>query len=347
MTKLKQGILITNLGSPDSTETADVRRYLDQFLSDPRVLDINPIARQAILKLFILPFRPKKSGEAYKEVWTDEGSPLIVTTYKQAELLRERLGPDIPIVVGMRYGNPSTEKAVRELVEQGVEEIFHIPMYPHYAMASYETAVAAVQDAVKKIAPRTKLRIQPPFYNDPDYIDALLEASAEDLAKEYDHILFSYHGVPERQVRNTDSSGCYCLKLENCCEVPNPAHGMCYRAQCYATTRLFVEKAGIPKEKYSVSFQSRLGRDPWLRPFTDQRLEELPKQGVKKLLIISPAFVADCLETIEELGMEGEESFLESGGKEYSLIPCVNTHPRWIDTLEKFSRQFLETEWPA
>jgi protoporphyrin/coproporphyrin ferrochelatase len=347
MTKRKQGILLTNLGSPDSTNTADVRRYLDEFLSDPRVLDIPTWKREAVLNLFILPFRPKKSAEAYKEVWTEEGSPLIVTTNKQAALLRERLGPEIPVAVGMRYGNPSSEAAVRELINRGVEEIFHIPLYPHYAMSSYETAVACVQSAVEKIAPRTTLRIQPPYYADPDYIEALLEPAKPYLEKDYDHILFSYHGIPERHLRVSDPSKCYCLKLKDCCEVPNPVHGTCYRAQCFATTRHFIDRAGIPREKYSVSFQSRLGRDPWLQPFTDHQLEKFPKQGIKKLLIISPAFVSDCLETLEELGMAGKESFLESGGTEYHLIPCMNDHPRFIDVLEKFSRDFLTRQWPS
>ncbi|MFU8804264.1 MAG: ferrochelatase [Bradymonadaceae bacterium] len=342
MTTRKRGILLVNLGSPDSTKVEDVRRYLDEFLSDPRVLDIPKIKREAILRLFILPFRPKKSAHAYEQVWTEEGSPLIVTTFKCAELLSERI--DAPIAVGMRYGNPSAASAVQELVDQGVDEIFLIPLYPHYAMSSYETAVAKVQEAVFVVPAEVKLRVQPPFYDDPDYIEALIAPAKEALEGDYDHLLFSYHGIPERHLRVADSSKCFCLKLDDCCQVPNPAHSMCYRAQCFATTRDFVEKAGIPEDKYSISFQSRLGREPWLEPFTDHQLEKFPARGIKKLLIISPAFVSDCLETIEELGMAGKESFLEAGGEEYTLIPCMNTGSRWIDVLEKFSRQFLDSD---
>ncbi|MBA2661396.1 MAG: ferrochelatase [Bradymonadaceae bacterium] len=340
MTKNK-GVLLVNLGSPDSPSVPDVRAYLREFLSDPRVLDIPTIKRQTILNLFILPFRPKESAHAYEQVWTENGSPLIHTTMQLRDLLRER--SSLPIEVGMRYGNPSTESAVRALVAQGVDQIFVVPLYPHYAMSSYETAVAKVQTAIAAVAPGVELRVQPPFYNDPDYIEALVEASAEHLAMDWDHILFTYHGIPERHLRKADSSGCFCLKLDSCCDNPNPAHGYCYRAQVLATTRAFVAKAGIAADKYSLTFQSRLGRDPWLKPYTDVELERFPAKNIKKLLVISPAFVADCLETIEELGMRGKESFIQAGGTDYHLIPCLNTHPRWVQTVEKFIQRFEAT----
>lgn len=332
----KKGVLLINLGSPDTTSVDDVRTYLREFLSDSRVLDGPKIQQQAVLNLFILPKRPKETAAAYKLIWTDEGSPLIVTSYKQRDLLAERI--EYPVAVGMRYGNPSTRAAIEELKAKGVTEALVIPLYPHYTQSSFETAVAKVQEEAAIVAPDMRLTFQLPFYNDPDYIDALVAAAEEQLKLDFDHILFSYHGIPERHLRNADASGCFCLQSSDCCEVPNPMHAMCYRAQVRATSHAFARKAGIPPEKYSVSFQSRLGKDPWLQPFTDVRFKELPKQGVKKLLVISPAFVADNLETLEELGMRGREDFLKAGGTDYHVIPCVNTHPRWIDVLEKFVR---------
>ncbi len=338
MSELKQGVLLVNLGSPDSTETGDVRTYLREFLNDPRVLDIPTWQRRPLVDLVISPFRAPKSAEAYEKVWTDEGSPLIVISEKVRDLLRERL--DIPVELGMRYGNPSTPRAVRQLVDAGVREIFLIPLYPHYAMSSYETAVARVRDSLEEIAPDVRLVVQPPFYDDPDYIDALIEVAKPHMEEDFDHMLFSYHGVPERQVKATDPSGCYCFRSADCCKMKSPAHAFCYRHQCYATTWAFVRKLGLPEEKYSVSFQSRLLNDPWLQPYTDQELERLPSRNKKRLVIISPAFVSDCLETIEELGMEGREEFLEAGGKDYRLVPCLNDHPKFIDLLERFVNDY-------
>ncbi len=337
----RHGILLLNLGSPDSTSVPDVRRYLREFLSDERVIDIPGPIRQLVLNLFILPFRPKKSAEAYKEIWTDEGSPLIIMTYRCAELLQERL--KIPVEVGMRYGNPSTEDAIRRLKARGVQEVLAIPLYPHYAMSSYETAVAKAQDAIEKVAPELRLTIQPPYYKDPDYIDALVDTAKPYLEdKSIDHVLFSYHGIPERHLRKSDPSGCYCLNYENCCDREHPAHAVCYRHQTFATTKAFAARMGMDKGQYSVSFQSRLGRDPWLQPYTDAELERFPTQGIKHIAVICPAFVSDCLETLEEIAMEGQEDFIKAGGKQFTYIPCLNDHPRWIDVLEKFSRDFIE-----
>ncbi|RDV39611.1 ferrochelatase [Bradymonadaceae bacterium TMQ3] len=336
---MSKGVLLINLGSPDSTETGDVRRYLREFLSDPRVLDINPIQRSALVNLIIAPTRAPKSAEAYKEVWTEQGSPLIATTYRVRDLLRERI--DLPVEVGMRYGNPSAESGIRALMARGVTELFLIPLYPHYAMSSYETAVAKVQDTMDAIAPKMRLVVQPPFYNDPQYIDAVLDRASEALAKNPDHVLFSFHGIPERQVKATDPSGCYCLRMEKCCEMSHPAHSFCYRHQCFTTAKMLAERAGLEREQWSVSFQSRLGRDPWLKPYTDFVLEELPSKGVKSIAVFSPAFVADCLETIEELGMEGKEDFLKAGGKAYDLVPCLNDSTLWIDLLERFVTDYL------
>jgi ferrochelatase len=241
----------------------------------------------------------------------------------------------------MRYQNPSIPDAIKKLAAKGVTEVLLIPLFPHFAMSSFETAVVRVREVVAELAPQMKVVVQPPYFADPDYLAALV-ASAEPLLKGgYDHLLFSFHGIPERHLYKSDPTGCNCLRVSQCCELPSPAHATCYRAQCFKTVAGFVKLAGIPPEKYSVSFQSRLGEDPWLKPYTDFELQILPKRGVKKLLVICPAFVSDCLETIEEIGIRGRDTFMQAGGAAFAQIPCLNEHPRWIETLEKMSGQFL------
>ncbi len=330
----RRGILLVNLGSPDSTEVGDVRRYLREFLSDPRVLDAPWPVRAFVLNAFILPFRPKASAEAYKTIWTPDGSPLVASSQRLAALLQERVTE--PVALAMRYGRPSIDQGVAELVQKGAEEIFLVPLYPHYAMSSYETVVARVQEVVAAKAPHLHLAVQPPFFEDPDYIDALVQVARPHLDAGFDHLLFSYHGIPERHLKLRDPSGCYCLASPTCCDNPNPVHGVCYRAQCFRTMRLFIERAQIDPERCSISFQSRLGRDPWLKPYTDHVLEDLPKRGVKRLLVMCPAFVTDCLETLEEIQERGKESFLHAGGQDFAQIPCLNEHPRWVEVLTRF-----------
>lgn len=336
---MSKGILLVNLGSPDSTAVPDVRKYLREFLMDGRVLDAPWPIRFCIVHFTILPSRPKESAHAYEKIWTPEGSPLIVTSRNVQKKLQTRL--DVPVELAMRYQNPSIESAIRKLNDAKVDDLLLIPLFPHYAMSSYESAVVRVQEVAAQLAPRMKITVQPPYFNAPDYIDALVAASEADLQGGYDHLLFSFHGIPERHLRKSDPTHCHCLAKENCCEVASPAHATCYRAQCFKTVAAFVATANVPKQKYSVSFQSRLGGDPWLKPYTDFELAEFPKRGIKKLLVICPAFVADCLETIEEIGMRGKETFLEAGGKELKQIPCLNEHPFWISALEKMARQFF------
>jgi ferrochelatase len=247
--------------------------------------------------------------------------------------LQERV--NVPVELAMRYQNPSIESAIQKLRDAKVDELFLIPLFPHYAMSSYESAVERVKQVAAKIAPQMRIKIQPPYFDSPDYIAALVASAKNYLETGFDHLLFSFHGIPERHLKKSDATGCHCLKVENCCEVASPAHATCYRAQCFKTVAAFVAKAGVPKEKHSVSFQSRLGRDPWLKPYTDFELVEFPKRGIKKLLVICPAFVSDCLETIEEIGIRGKESFLQAGGTEFVQIPCLNGHPLWITALEK------------
>lgn len=334
---MSKAVLLVNLGSPDSPSVPDVRRYLNEFLMDGRVIDVAWPLRRFIVGMILIN-RPKESAHAYQSVWLPEGSPLIVTSRKVQSLLQQRVS--VPVELAMRYQNPSVPDVIKKLAGQGVTDLFMIPMFPHYAMSSYESAVEWVKKHVARLAPGMKLTVQPPYYNSPDYIAALGAVSAEALKTDHDHLLFSFHGVPERQIKKSDPSGCHCLTVPNCCEVASPAHQFCYRAQCFQTAKLMAEHCDLPKDKWSVSFQSRLGKDPWLKPFTDFELERLPKEGVKKLLIISPAFVSDCLETIEELGIRGKESFLGAGGESYQLIPCMNEHPKWISALENMVKKF-------
>jgi len=332
----KQGVLLVNLGSPDSPSVSDVRKYLREFLMDSRVLDAPFLVRSFVVYGCILPFRPKQSAEAYRKIWQPEGSPLVITSKHVQAALQKRV--PVTVELAMRYQNPSIESAVRALQQQGVTDLLLIPLFPHYAMSSYETAVERVKEVLARRAPGMALTVVPPFYDHPDYIEALAASAAEHLSRGYDHLLFSFHGLPERHMRKADPTCSHCLVAENCCEATNPAHATCYRAQCFKTAEAFVKKAGVTK--YSVAFQSRLGRDPWLKPYTDHELLRLPKDGINNLLVICPAFVSDCLETLEEIAMRGRETFLEAGGKEFALIPCLNEHPLWIATLEKMITGF-------
>jgi len=332
---IKRGIVLMNLGSPDSTEVKDVRRYLNEFLMDEKVIDVPYLVRMLLVKGIIVPFRAPKSDEAYKTIWTKEGSPLVVLT-KQLQLQLAQL-VDEPIEIAMRYGNPSPAMAFEKLLERqpDLQEVIAIPLYPHYAMASYETAVDYAKEIHTKNKYPFKLDFIKPFFDEVDYITAMAENIRPFLKDDYDHILFSYHGIPQRHLRKTDPTGCHCTKVENCCDVKSSAHATCYRHQCFSTTNLITNALQIPAEKFSISFQSRLGKG-WLQPFTDKRLEEMPKEGIKKLLILCPAFVSDCLETLEEIEERGKETFLEAGGTSYTMIPCLNTNPLWLNVLAKW-----------
>ena len=324
-----------NLGSPDSTDVADVKKYLDQFLMDERVIDKSWLLRALLVKGIIVPFRAPKSAEAYKTIWTKEGSPLVVFTRQLQAALQNKI--EEPVEIAMRYGNPSPEAAFNALVERepGLEEVIALPLYPHYAMSSYETAVEYAKKIYLKKKYSFKLNFVDPFYNEPHYIDALTEVFRPYIQNEFDHLLFSYHGIPGRHIHKSDITGCHCLQVENCCEVASPAHAHCYRHQVFTTTWLVTERLNLPKEKYSISFQSRLGKG-WLTPFTDIRLAEMPAEGIKKLLIVCPAFVSDCLETLEEIKIRGKEIFMEAGGESFEMIPCLNTNSLWVEAIEGY-----------
>lgn len=328
-----------NLGSPDSTEVKDVKRYLDEFLMDERVIDKPFLQRFLLVKGIITRFRAPKSAEAYKSIWTKEGSPLMVLTYQLQAALQAQIAE--PVEVAMRYGTPSPKQAFDKLRSQypGLEEVILVPLYPHYAMSSYETAVVYAEELHKKGGYPFRLTTIKPFYNVDAYINALAESIKPYLQQDYDQILFSYHSIPERHVMKGDPTGAHCLKAEGCCTVNSAAHKYCYRHQCYETTRLAAEKLGIPKDKYAVSFQSRLGRAEWLKPYTALRLAALPEEGVKKLLVVFPAFISDCLETLEEIAIEGRHIFLNGGGQEFTSIPCLNVHPEWVKVLANWVQE--------
>ncbi len=329
---VKRGVMLMNLGSPDSTEVKDVSRYLKEFLMDERVIDYPWFLRTLLVKGIIVPFRAPKSAEAYKTVWTKEGSPLVVLTKQLQQALQKEVTEKV--VISMRYGNPSPEAAFEELLqkEPGLEEVVLVPLYPHYAMSSYETAVEYAMETYKKKNYSFKISTIKPFFDDPAYLDAMVTNIQPYLQQEYDHILFSYHGIPERHIRKSDTTGQHCLAVNDCCNIASPAHAHCYRHQAFTTTRKIVEMLKIPVAKHSIAFQSRLGKG-WLQPFTDIRLEEMPKEGIKKLLVICPAFISDCLETLEEIDERGREEFLKAGGESFTMIPCLNTHPVWVKAI--------------
>ena len=327
----KYAVLLVNLGSPDSTSEQDVRKYLEEFLSDDRVIDSPKLIQQLVLHYFILPKRPKQSAEAYETIWTDDGSPLIVTSRNVQRLLQERI--EEPVELAMRYGSPTIPDAIARLKERGIDRLLLVPLYPHYAMSSYETVVVRVMEEVAEQMPELVVETVQPFYNEPDYIEALYQSAKPYLESDFDHLLFSYHGIPVRHLTKADSSKAHCQIVPNCCETCSPVHSTCYKAQCLATTAAFAKRAGLSDDRYSISFQSRLGREPWLEPYTDQTLPKLAKDGKKRILVMMPAFVSDCLETLEEISGEGQELFLEAGGESFQAIPCLNEHPAWIEFL--------------
>jgi ferrochelatase len=321
------GYLLINLGTPESPEVADVRQYLNEFLMDPYVLDAPWPIRRLIVSGFILPFRPRNSAEAYAKIWTSSGSPLLQESLALGRALAVEM--NAPVELGMRYGKPSVASAIEKLEDAGVRELVVVPLYPHHADSTVTTSI----EHVKQSGVRLPWRINPPFYADPRYIAAQAQVIEDALPDRWDHLLLSYHGLPERHITRADPTGKHCLASPDCCDQPSPAHATCYRHQCFATSRLLARRLNLGSDAFTVSFQSRLGRLPWLRPYTDQILAELPAKGVAHLVIACPAFVADNLETLEEIGMQGRETFMQAGGKSFHLVPCLNDRSDWIAAL--------------
>ena len=335
-----RAVLLTNLGSPDSTEVGDVRTYLNQFLMDPYVIQLPWILRRLIVSLFVLPSRPKASAHAYKSIWWEEGSPLVVLSQRLLEAVRKNT--EVPVAMAMRYGNPSIEAKLLELAKQdGIQEILLVPLYPHFADSTIKTTVEEAKSVIKHHGLNVKLIVLKPFYEEPAYIDALVASTAPWLNKDsgFDHILFSYHGLPELHLTKADPTGNHCLKRDDCCQVASPAHATCYRHQVLRTTERFVEKADLKPDQYSIAFQSRLGRAKWLEPSTVDTLENLAQKGVKNLLVMCPAFVTDCLETLEEIALQGSELFKQAGGESLTLIPCLNDHEQWVSVISRWCEE--------
>jgi len=336
-----KGVLIINLGSPDSTSESDIKKYLEEFLMDECVLDMPYWKRFLIVKGIILNTRPKKTAKAYKKIWKSGDAPLIDISKKFIKKLQAFL--DVPLALAMRYGSMDIKSGMQDLLDSGVDNILVMPLYPQFAMSSYETVIKKVKEVRNASFNDVQLDFFPVFYNEEHYIDAMVKNIKKGLTNfDYDHILFSYHGLPERHILKADPTKSHCKLDGSCCKTPSIAHDTCYRHQCFETTNLIVDKLGIGKDKYSISFQSRLLKDPWLKPYTDKVLAELPVQRKKKLAIIAPAFVTDCLETLEEIAIEGKKTFLEAGGEEFRYIPCLNDDTDWVDVVKNWINNWVK-----
>ena len=335
----KIGVLLVNLGTPDAPDVASVRRYLREFLSDPKVIDSHPVARWLLLNLIILPFRPRRSAAAYQKVWTEAGSPLLVAGQNLAAALSEALGDAYHVELAMRYGSPSIPSALKRLHEANVSSICVFPLFPQYAEASTGSVLAKIAEVQKASAASIDTTILPAFFDDPGWVSAFAEAARDSLeSAPYDHVLFSFHGIPERQIKKSDPSGTWCLANSSCCDAVGERNPHCYRAQCYANARALAQQLNLGSDQWSVSFQSRLGATPWIRPFTDEVLPELAARDIKNLVVACPSFVADCLETLEEIGLRAREQWTELGGEELTLLPCPNDHPAWAGAVATMVR---------
>jgi len=336
-----KGVLLVNLGSPQSPKAEDVKPYLDEFLMDKYVIDVPFLLRALLVRGIILRKRPEKSAAAYAKIWWDEGSPLVVISKRMHKKVQART--DIPVSLAMRYGQPSILSGLQELHDKGVDEVLLFPLYPQHAMASTVTILVLAEELRKKHFPNMKFSDVPAFYNKPDYIQNLADSIKKHLGNfEYDHLLFSYHGIPERHIRKTDVTKSHCKIDGNCCQTKSEAHKFCYRHQCYETTRQVVELLGIAADKYSQTFQSRLAGDKWLEPYTDVEINKMPEKGIKKLAVVTPAFVSDCLETLEEIAMEANHQFKEHGGEEFLAIPCLNDSDEWCATVSNWIKEWAK-----
>jgi ferrochelatase len=337
-----KGVLLVNLGSPESPTPKDVKPYLDEFLMDKYVIDVPYLLRALLVRGIILRNRPEKAAAAYSKIWWDEGSPLVVISKRMYEKVKPQA--NVPVALAMRYGNPSLLAGLQELHDKGVTEVLLFPLYPHHAMSSTVTVIDKAEEVRKEHFPNMKFSSVPAFYNNPDYIKNLSNSIQKHLdGFGYDHLLFSYHGLPERHIRKTDVTKSHCKIDGSCCNTPSPAHEFCYRHQCYETTKLVVKALGIPEGKYSQTFQSRLAGDKWLEPYTDVEVNKMPEQGIKNLAVVTPAFVADCLETLEEIAMEANHQFKEHGGENFLAIPCLNDSDEWCATVSKWINEWSKS----
>lgn len=337
---MKSAALLINLGSPKSTDIPDVKSYLDEFLMDPNVIDVPYVFRALLVKGIILNTRPKKSAAAYQSIWWDEGSPLMVISKRLTAKVASKT--QHPVYLAMRYAEPSIASVMNQISAEhpDLTHLYVIPLYPHYAMSSYGTVKDRVEELANKEHPQWKISFKPAFYNEEAYIETLSNSIMEHLPSDH-HLLFSYHGLPVRHLRKCDVTGNHCYKAQDCCNVPSSAHAFCYKHQTLETSRQVAQKLQLAPNQYSTSFQSRLGRDEWVKPYTAETLEQYPKQGIKKLAVVFPAFVSDCLETLEEINIEGRESFLHAGGESFISIPCLNDDDAWCELVAKWIDEAL------
>lgn len=336
----KKAILLVNLGSPKSPQVKDVKPYLKEFLMDKYVIDVTFLLRWFLVNLIIIPKRVESSAKAYQSVWTEEGSPLIVISHAFQKAIQDHL--DYPVYLAMRYQEPSIESVMKKMLSDNkkLEEIVLCPLYPQYAMSTTLTVEEEVNRVKNKLNKSLSIKTLPPFYKNPLYIDVLAN-SIKPYIKNESFVLFSYHGLPERHLMKTDPTKSHCLKVDNCCQVSSDAHNYCYFHQIKQTTEYLAERCNLNKNQYQYACQSRLGNDPWIRPYTDEAIHSLLEKGIKHLVVVSPAFVADCLETIEELGDELKEDWLENGGESFELVPCLNTNKDWVMVFAQIIKGFI------
>ncbi len=341
---MPHGLLLLNLGTPDEPTTPAVRRYLREFLGDPRVIDINPIGRWMLLNLIILPRRPAKSAHAYQAIWDPKrGSPLMYHSQDLTAGVAAALGDGWKVELVMRYGNPSIASGLAAMKAANVDKLIVLPLFPQFAMSSTETAVERVTELARGHSGLPAPEFVPAFFDDAGFLDAFAAVGAPALAAARpDHVLFSFHGLPVRQIKKTDITGSHCFSSEACCDTL--ASKNCYRAQCFHTARALAARLGLAADGYTVGFQSRLGRTPWIQPYTDVLLDQLAAQGKKRLAVMCPAFVADCLETVEEIGMRAKAQFTAAGGEELVLIPSLNSSPAWVEAVAALARRHAEVK---
>lgn len=339
---MKTGLLLINLGTPKDCTERDVRTYLKEFLSDPLVIDINPVLRTLLLRFIILPFRSKKSAAAYQKIWMKEGSPLLVYSQRFHRKLEEKLGPDIHVQLAMRYQEPSVQKALQSFKRFGVERIVVFPLFPQYSLAAWESATRHVWSLAEGKWTSDRLDVIPPFYNHEEFIQAWAEIGRKHLSTfSPDKILMSFHGIPERHCRKTVPADSNCCEVADCCNIMSARNRNCYRAQCFVTAKTLAKELKLSDDDWQICFQSRLGRTPWIKPYTDEVLKELAATGVKKLLVFSPSFVTDCLETSEEIAMRAKEDFIAAGGEQLELVPSLNADDHWIDAAATIALKYI------
>jgi ferrochelatase len=339
MHELRTGVLLINLGSPEAPTVVAVRRFLREFLGDPRVLDMPAPLRWLLLNAVILPFRPRRSAQAYQQIWLPQGAPLLVHGHALREAVGEALGSSYVVALGMRYGSPSIRQGLQRLCALDVARILVLPLFPQYSSATTGSVVEKVEEEMDRRPEIPPIEVLPAFYAEPRFIAAWTEVARPELeAFRPDFVLFSYHGLPERQLKAADPSGEHCLAQPGCCESVAETNRDCYRAQCFATTRALAPELGLAPEQCATAFQSRLGRTPWIGPHTDLLLPELAAAGHRRLAVLCPAFVADCLETLEEIGIRARQRWRELGAEELRLVPSLNASPAWVEAVAQWAR---------